>query len=216
MSAAQIFLISGWSVMALYSARNIPLYVAVVVPYLCAEGTAILQDRQGSPLVAALNKFQIRFSAAENQLRGGFWGIALVILTFVLFLSGSTLDFTSEGNRFRPDVFPVDAADWIQENDLKGNGFNHFPWGGYLLYRFWPDRLVFIDGQTDFYGEELTREYEEVITVGESWETVLYKYEVEWALIPAGSDLAEVLTYDSTWSLVYFDQTAVIFTRNGN
>lgn len=214
MSAAQIFLISGWTIMALYSARNIPLYAAVAIPFLSAEATAILKDWQETPLVKTLISFQHRFSAAEKEIKGGFWGIACVVLVLILFMSGSSLDFASEGNRFQPDVFPVEAADWIEGNHLNGNGFNHFPWGGYLLYRFWPDQLVFIDGQTDFYGEELTREYEIVITIGENWEDVFNKYDIEWTLIPAGSDLAEILTYDPDWSLIYFDKTSVIFSRD--
>jgi hypothetical protein len=216
MSTAQILLLSGWTVMALYSARNIPLYVAVALPYLCAEGAAIIEGWKELPIIASLKEFQERISAAENQIKGGFWGIALVGLVLILFITGSTLDFNSQGNQFLPEIFPVEAGDWMEDTSLDGNGFNHFPWGGYLLYRFWPERLVFIDGQTDFYGEELTREYEEVITVSENWEEVLTKYDIEWALIPAGSDLAEVLTYNPDWSLAYFDQTAVIFTRNGN
>lgn len=51
--------------------------------------------------------------------------------------------------------------------------FNYFTWGGYLLYRQWPERRVFIDGQADFYGEAFTRKYGQVICAQEGWEAVL-------------------------------------------
>jgi len=36
------------------------------------------------------------------------------------------------------------------------------------LYRLWPEKQVFIDGQTDFYGEALSREYAQVTAEAES------------------------------------------------
>ena len=85
--------------------------------------------------------------------------------------------------------------------------------GGYLLYRQWPDILVFIDGQTDFYGETLTREYEQVITLSEGWEQILEKYQVDWMLIPEEAILAKALIEHTGWETLYEDETAIIIKR---
>ena len=69
---------------------------------------------------------------------------------------------------------------------------------------------VFIDGQTDFYGEELTKKYENVITVQPGWQAILSEYQVSWALLPVHSDLAERLVSSGEWGEVYRDGTAVI------
>lgn len=45
--------------------------------------------------------------------------------------------------------------------------------GGYLLYRMWPGRRVFIDGQTDFYGSELVNEYLTALRVQDGWQDIL-------------------------------------------
>jgi len=39
------------------------------------------------------------------------------------------------------------AGDFIARNGIRGRFFNHFELGGYLLWRFWPerDRLPFMD-----------------------------------------------------------------------
>ena len=77
------------------------------------------------------------------------------------------------------------------------------------------DSLVFIDGQTDFYGEALTREYEQVITMDENWEQILEKYQVDWMIVPEGSILADNLNEQAAWQTIYSDDTAVIF-KNGD
>jgi hypothetical protein len=74
---------------------------------------------------------------------------------------------------------------------------------------------VFIDGQTDFYGEALTREYERVIQAEPGWEEILTKYSVGWLLIPPGERLERELNAVGGWREVYRDESAVIFSRAG-
>jgi hypothetical protein len=91
--------------------------------------------------------------------------------------------------------------------------FNEFDWGGYLLLELWPSYQIFMDGHTHIYGEDLTREYEKVITMGNGWQDVLTEYEVGWAIIRSDEPLAEALHGDLRWEIVYRDQTAIILTR---
>jgi hypothetical protein len=72
---------------------------------------------------------------------------------------------------------------------------------------------VFIDGQTDFYGEALTREYEQVITLDDAWQRILGKYDVGWVIMPASSRLVRALQATPGWTEVYADGTAVILER---
>ncbi len=88
--------------------------------------------------------------------------------------------------------------------------FNHFDWGGYLLYQMWPEKTVFIDGQTDFYGEALTHEYEQMIRLEDGWQDRFQKYNVSWAIIPPDQPLARGLRDEMKWMIVYQDDTAVI------
>lgn len=88
--------------------------------------------------------------------------------------------------------------------------FNNFIWGGYLLYRLWPEQTVFIDGQTDFYGEALTREYTQVMTLAAGWESVLEKYDVSWVIVQSDKPLVKALQEETRWTVVYQDTTATI------
>jgi hypothetical protein len=44
-----------------------------------------------------------------------------------------------------PDTYPVEAAQFIHEAGIEGGLFNEGKWGGYLIYRDWPDVRVFVD-----------------------------------------------------------------------
>src|SRR2546428_844128 len=39
------------------------------------------------------------------------------------------------------ECLPVRACDFIAAHGVRGRGFNHYHLGGYVLWRFWPDRL---------------------------------------------------------------------------
>jgi len=211
---SHLFIVSGWTAAALFSARNIPLYVVTVIPVLISEACGILCDWKDSILVDKFIDFQKKIAATEESLKGRVWPTVTIILALVLLVSGSRLDFQRSGNQFSEDVFPVQASDWLEDNPPEGNGFNYFPWGGYLLYRFWPERSVFIDGQTDFYGEELTREYERVITLADGWQDVLQEYQIKWVIMPAGSVLSSALDNSDLWENGFSDRTTEIWLRS--
>jgi hypothetical protein len=196
-------LLSGWSAMALYSARNIPLFAMVWVPILSVMTADVLS------YVKILQKIETSFLKTDQELKGGVW-IGVSVLLLIVFLSTPGM---RQYNKHDTSIFPVEALNWLEDNPPEGNVFNHFPWGGYLLYRRWPDTLVFIDGQTDFYGETLTREYEQVITLSDDWEQILEKYQVDWMLIPKSSILAGTIIERTDWQTLYEDDTTIIVER---
>lgn len=212
---AHLFLLGSWTVMALYSARNIPLYIVIAIPILCELSARLLKESRGLVIVDWFLNFQDKISRTEKELKGGLVAAVVVVLSFCLLLTGSHLDFQNQGNTFSDEIFPVEAVNWLEDHPQTGNGFNYFPWGGYLLYRLWPGNLVFIDGQTDFYGEDLTRQYEQVITMQPGWQQIFINYEIEWVIMPADSPLATYMAENKDWETVYLDQTTKIFAMIG-
>lgn len=195
-------LLTGWTVMGLYSARNIPLYAIIVTPILTEASAKLL-------LGTSWESIEINLLKIENSIRGMLWPILSIGLAIFLLRNQGLQAY----NTYDPSIFPVKAVDWLIENPQEGRIFNQFTWGGYLLYREWPDQLVFIDGQTDFYGEALTREYERVISVSDGWENVLIKYDVDWVIIPSDSILADKLA-QQRWQELYRDAIAVILEKH--
>ncbi len=195
---AHSLLLTGWMILGLYSARNIPLFAIIAAPILSETAANNLVNSRWKTIEDNLRK-------TDQSLRGATW-ITIGILGAILLMSTPAM---RTYDRFDATVFPVEALNWLEQHPQRGNVFNYFPWGGYLLYRQWPETLVFIDGQTDFYGESLTREYEHVINATQGWKAIMNKYQIEWAIIPSTSNLTSTLS-DDGWETLYEDKTAVV------
>jgi hypothetical protein len=91
--------------------------------------------------------------------------------------------------------------------------FNEFDWGGYLLLSLWPEQQIFMDGHTHIYGESLTREYEQVITLSEGWQNVFTKYNIHWVIVRRQAPLVQALTALDTWGVAYEDTTTTILVH---
>ena len=207
-SKIDLLQISAWTGMGLISARNIPLYGLIAIPIL-ADG--VKNRIEEVPIGDVIIRFEERLKSVQEMIVGKCFPIIIIGLIAILFWRGAVLDFSGTGNQFNPKIFPVRAADVLLTKTLPdGNMFNYFPWGGYLLYRLWPEQLVFIDGQTDFYGEALTREYEQVLTQTGDWQMILQKYRVEWVIMPTDSSLIRTLSTSTQWKTFYQDSTATI------
>jgi len=205
---ASALLLSVWTVMGLISARNISLYAVIAAPILAGIGSTFIRENKS---LAKILDFDLRLRLVDSQLFGHLWPILIIIVIGVALIGGINLDFRGDPNIFSPEIFPVKAVDWVANEGELGPGFNYFPWGGYLLYRMWPQEMVFIDGQTDFYGESLTRKYEQVITLGEGWREILTQYQINWVIMPTESKLIKELRDEPGWEEQYLDDTAAIY-----
>jgi hypothetical protein len=205
-----LLVLAGWIGLGLVSMRHIPVAAVLAVPILAQAAAAACAD---TALGASWLRREAGLHAFETRLRGRLWPPTSVLLVAALLAAGVRMTPYSGGNLFSPQVFPVQAMDWVEAHPPSGPVFNYFTWGGYLLHRAWPDVTVFMDAQTDFYGEALTREYEQVITLDGAWQQILEKYNVSWVIMPANSRLVRRLESMPGWTEVYLDGTAAVLER---
>jgi hypothetical protein len=206
----EILLVISFTGFALYTSRMIPLFAIVVVPIAANAFTSWLREEFPQEKIMSIAK---NFREINSSSNGLIWVFAVIIAIALLFHSGRAIDSQGRGNTFDAQFFPVEATSWLESHPQQGHMFNEFDWGGYLLLRLWPRYQVFMDGHTHIYGEELTKEYERVITLGADWEKILAKYDVTWTIVRANSPLIEALYATGDWLIAYQDQTAVILTR---
>ncbi len=205
---AAALLMTSWTIFGLISARNIAIYAVIAAPILAGTGSSFLRDNKGFERVAS---FDSRLRVVDGNLFGYLWPLVSILLIAGILYGGANIDFKGTGNQFSENVFPVEAVDWVSKQPAMGPVFNYFPWGGYLLYRGWPQQQVFIDGQTDFYGESLTRQYETVITLGAGWRGILDMYDIRWVMMPADAQLIKALDGLPSWKMEYQDEIAAIY-----
>ncbi len=118
---------------------------------------------------------------------------------------------------------PVQAAEFVAAQGLKGNMYNDVDWGGYLIWRFAPGRKVFIDGRIpppQVYWDALAINLAYAGGESPKWKSLLNKYGVAFVIIPrlgppeGPLNVAYALTEDPEWVPVFADQTALVFLRN--
>ena len=203
--ASHFFLLGGLGLTALLMARNIPLFVIACTP-IAAELTKKSLIRW-----KGWNQIEKRFSGFSQQTRLHIYPLAVSLLAVTVF-ANQYFNKHQTTFQFNPQVFPVQAMNWLEIHPQSGRMFNEFNWGGYILYRTWPQQQVFLDSQSDFYGEPLMKDYEKLISAQGDWENLLANYQVGWAIIPPDLPLAGEMKTEG-WKILYEDQTAVILAR---
>ena len=91
---------------------------------------------------------------------------------------------------------------------------NHYDWGGYFIWRLYPQYLVFIDGRADLYGDALEDERSSVYWVqGKDWQQALARRGIRTVVLPPDAPLVTALRLVPAWKQAYADAQAVILTQ---
>jgi hypothetical protein len=212
-------LLIAFTVLALYSARHIVLFAIVVAPLLATELRAVELPKAG--LLSRIDRIRQSWDGLDDRLSerdrwrsSHVWPLAVVM--GLMAVSSLQLRAGMEetlGVAFDPTLQPVRAVKYLQREQPLGQGFNQIEWGGYLLHTLWPTDRVFIDGQTDFYGEALLREYIKVGNLEGGWQDVLDKYGVRWVLFNTDTPLVSALEASPGWRVTYQDAIATVLMR---
>jgi len=194
---------------AFLARRNIAPFALVVAPIL---------SRQAQPILEAVLARVKLPAAARQDLTPSLSGVLnwlIVILVAVAVLLRCWVELSPRMiDKAQQQTAPVRAVEWLKQNRLTGPMYNSYNWGGYLLWAL-PQEPVFVDGRTDLYDDEFLREYVRVTFVRPDWQQVLDRYGVRLALTEHESFLATLLATQPDWRLVYSDDQAVLYAREG-
>ncbi len=116
-----------------------------------------------------------------------------------------------------PFSFPVNSAEHLSHFSIPGNMFNADRHGGYLMWKLYPEKKVFLDTRLTLRSREFFAEYLSILKHPEVFFPGLCKkYDITHVILPqCGTDLYFRLTkylYDSPgWSLVSTDGSEALF-----
>jgi hypothetical protein len=193
---------------ALISVRNIPLFGLTALPILALhinEEWCRLPDPGG---------VRGRFADTARVTSAWPWVVPVATLLCALAANRGKLGSISLiRDQFDETIFPVAAVKKARDEQLRGHLFSEYSWGGYLIYA-WPAQKIFIDGGTDFFGEEIFREFSKIKQLKPGWRKLLNSHNISLMLLSRESTLAHELTRGGTWKLWYCDSLAVILRRS--
>ncbi len=208
-------LLISWAHMALISTRNIPIYVIMAAPLIAPMLQELLSkisgERSGLRWPGIARRLQIfcsNMTAVETVPRYRAVSLAGFALFAALLLAPKPSErFSSVYNSHE---YPERALENVQ---LAGSGriFSTDVWGGYLIYRLYPQIRVFVDGRSDFYGPVFDKIYTDVMNVKPGWEAHLRQNGIQTVLLPADSPLSSAIKESRNWRCTYDDGIAIVF-----
>jgi hypothetical protein len=148
------------------------------------------------------------------------YGISKAQLLFGFLLTGTILGITvwayhisnAHLQKIVAENYPVGASSFIEEHGFSGTLYNHFNWGGYLIWRL-PNMPVSIDGRSNVHNADRMRHSLKVWNGEHAWAS---DSELAGARVVIGQrDLAltQLLRLDGRFELVYEDNVAAVFVR---
>jgi hypothetical protein len=179
---------------ALISVRHIALYSLIAAPTLSK-----LLDKGATHSFELPNRTTIAINAVLLAVFAGF--VVLRVEQVV---------------KHQPEIessrFPSRAADFILQHHPPGPIFNHYDWGGYLIWRLYPDYPVFIDGRADLYGDRLMTEFDNASSLKRDWRQPLERWQVKTVILPPDAPLIAALKTSGKWQEIYADSQSAILT----
>jgi hypothetical protein len=109
--------------------------------------------------------------------------------------------------------FPVAAVEFMRREHPPQPIFNEYAWGGYLIWKLYPDYRVYIDGRADVYGDAFLEQFLKTHDGIGSWRAPLDLHGVRTVMIDPNAPLASLLREDAAWNKVFEDHQAVIFVK---
>jgi hypothetical protein len=112
------------------------------------------------------------------------------------------------------EKFPVAAVDYVKKNHLPGPLFNHFDWGGFLIWSL-PEIPVSMDGRTGLYGDRRIERSLETWNGAPGWEADPDLRRAKLVIADRERALTRLLRTQPAFKVVFEDGTAVVFVRVG-
>ena len=208
-SVSEALLIGGFGLLSLISVRNIFFFV-IVVPALLSEHIMLLLKEWGEKFKIHLS---FNFDTTPTRIQS-ILNIVLVVLVGLVALLRVAIYLPSDANWEEfSEIFPVSAAEFIEDSKPEGKMFNAYNFGGYLIWSL-PDYPVFVDGRADLHQDEIILTWYRVVQGSEEWIQVFEDWDIGFVLVEPTVPLVRNLDW-AGWEQVYIDGVSAVYVRPG-
>jgi hypothetical protein len=220
-------LVAGWPLLLLWRARRRGLDVAETVTCVGFAAAALSSQRFLGTFALAASPYVARDLGELASLRSlpGWlarpWprGLVTAAACVALSLPEWTRPELPLGIGLDLAGVPVAACDFIRDHGRRGRSFNPFHFGGYVAYRFSPDRgrLPFMSTQPELTPLEDRLLYVRVFSDAAAWRALDERHHFDYLVLDRNQDpgdhLPDILDRDTTWAMVFADDAAELLVR---
>ncbi|MBI1982258.1 MAG: hypothetical protein HYY87_02530 [Candidatus Levybacteria bacterium] len=193
--------------LALLARRNLPFaYFSLIFLYFESHFPSLFSTKKSLP-----------FFLPTSLLMIGILIVVFLSLPKTQRLNTNWQAFCDESSV----VYPCQAVEFLKKQKIKGNIYNTYEWGGFLIWQL-PEFKVFVDGRMPAWlhssGKSPYTLFLEIIQRQPGWDKSLRTYKIKWLLIQNGTFLDLELQKSASrrtkdWiKEVYRDKTAVVYS----
>jgi hypothetical protein len=193
---------TGYAV--LRSGRHLPIFAFAAVPLLAEHATLWIKSHVWAASFFAPEKI---VSKRQALLRFAVLTIALAVsMMNVRHVVARQADAEEKH-------FPARAVEFLRSQNLPDPIFNGYDWGGYLIWKLYPERRIYIDGRADVYGDAFIEEFLRAIRGQGDWREPLRRNGIRTVIVKPDSPLASLLLKEEGWSKAFEDNQAVVLVK---
>jgi hypothetical protein len=138
----------------------------------------------------------------------------IVLLTVAIYLIGLRRQISEQQlENVVGRQFPAAAVKFINEKNYSGPLYNHFNWGGYLIWAL-PRLLVSMDGRTNLHGEQRIERSFNTWSGLRGWQSDPELMKARLIIGGTNDALTNLIRQDSRFKLVYEDAIAAVFVAS--
>jgi hypothetical protein len=204
-----------FGMMAYLARRNFGPFALAATPVLSRHLWCVIQSLQSN--IRGRRELPMQIPAEVSQFKIPIWkkGINLSLAAFLILAAFGKLYFVTHPAFVAAhiqSIYPVGAVQWMQKQNIQGNVFNEYAWGGYLVWTL-RENPVFVDGRTDLFGDVVVMDWMDVVQADARWSEVLEYWQVELILLEPNRPVVSLLEGNG-WQELYRDDYSVLFRRD--
>jgi hypothetical protein len=204
----QIITYLGFGILSVQTSRGIVWFGLVMAPIVAGQLAAVV-DHYKKPVLQANNQ------GGSGIINSVFASVIILMAIVTLPWFKSVLPLPTAKAGLIAAETPVRATQVLLDENPPGRVFNAMSFGSYLIWAAYPQYQVFVDSRIELFPEQVWVDYLNISNAEGDWESRLEYYGVNTLMLnPIDQQpLVHFVDLSDAWSLVYADDTAVIYTR---
>lgn len=214
-TAAEVLLLFGFGAVALWSSRMLVWWIPLAVTFGMQHGGAIWRQWRSNS------------EAHSPAQRNGRWSVitaGIIWICFAFTPFGGRVLHGNEGKLKLEKMLsrdtPLEVIEHLKkladQNRLpRGQMFNTYEWGDYLLWAGPPKLKVFLASHVHLVPREVWNDYIAISNVASGWEEILDRYGVNLIVLDSATHTPLIgrLRENENWRQTYSDNVGAVFVR---
>jgi hypothetical protein len=199
-----LLLVTVWG--ALRSVRHIPILVLVAAPLLSGLTQAWLEERGAS----------LRLGVRRTPLLPSRMVVNVFVLAVFATFTVARVRYVVERQvEIEAHEFPAAAVSFLFKERPPGPVLNHYNWGGYFIWKLYPEYRVYIDGRADVYGDSFMDDFAASYYLKNNWRQPMETWGIRTIVLPPDAPLVTALSSSPGWKRIYADSQAIVLSHPG-